>query len=72
MQIKAKTLAGKDLELMIEPEETVLDLKLKIESVELIPAEQQRFVSNGRILTKEKATLARQIIVAGNAYVASP
>lgn len=66
MKIKIKTIAGKDLELVIEPGETVLDLKTKIESIELIPAEQQRLVSNGRILMKESATLSSQNIVDGN------
>lgn len=66
MKIKVKTIAGKDLELTVDPEETVLDLKLKIESAELIPAEQQRLVSNGRILMKDKATLGSENVVAGN------
>ncbi|CCI73993.1 ECU11_0375 [Encephalitozoon cuniculi GB-M1] len=66
MQIKVKTIAGRDLELIVDPEETVLDLKLKIESIELIPVEQQRLVSNGRILMKEKDTLASLNIVSGN------
>lgn len=66
MRIKIKTIAGKDLELEVDPQETVLDLKLKIEIAELIPTQQQRLVSNGRILMNEKATLASQNIVNGN------
>lgn len=66
MQIKVKTIGGKDLEVSMDPQDTVLSLKMRIEEAELIPPEQQRLVSHGRILMNESATLASQKIVAGN------
>jgi ubiquitin-like protein Nedd8 len=65
MQIKIKTIIGKEVELDVDPEETIEGLKQRIESVELIPPQQQRLVSNGRILMKGDATLSSQNIAHG-------
>lgn len=66
MKLKIKTLIGKDLEIDIDPEKTILDLKNRIEETELIPFSQQKLVYNGKILVKEDATLHSQNLQNGN------
>lgn len=66
MEIKIKTIAGKDLKLILSPENTIKDLKLMIEDEELIPYQQQRLVCNGKILLKDTNTISESGISNGN------
>jgi ubiquitin-like protein Nedd8 len=60
MKIKVKTLIGKDMEIKLEPNATVLDLKLEIESKEKITPQQQKLVYNGRVLNDDGELLKNQ------------
>lgn len=60
MKIKVKTLIGKDMEIQLEPNATVMDLKLEIESKESIAAQQQKLVYNGRVLNNDTELLKNQ------------
>lgn len=66
MKLKIKTLIGKDLEVEIDSESTVFDLKRRIEEIEQIPCVQQKLVYNGKILVKDEATLQSQNLQNGN------
>lgn len=57
MRIKIKTLMGKDLEIEVDNEATVLDLKKSIEYKEQISTQQQKLVHNGRVLSNENDLL---------------
>lgn len=64
--IKVKTVSGRLLELQVELNNTVEDLKLQIESYEKIPPEQQKLIFNGHILTNDKDELGKYKMQAGN------
>lgn len=53
MEIFVKTLTGKTTTVEIQPSDTVLDLKRKIEEQEGIPLDHQRLVLKGRQLLNE-------------------
>jgi len=50
MQIKVKTLTGKEVELSVEPGDTILKLKERIEEKEGISPQQQRLIFSGRAM----------------------
>ena len=54
MLIKVRTLTGKEIELDIEPEYKVSQIKEKVEEKEGIPPAQQRLIFGGKQMTDEK------------------
>jgi ubiquitin-like protein Nedd8 len=54
MQLKVKTLTGKELELNVEKSDAVLRLKELIEQSEGIGVDQQRLIFNGKQLADDK------------------
>ncbi|GAA6059124.1 hypothetical protein JCM10212_003871 [Sporobolomyces blumeae] len=54
MQIKIKTLTGKEIELDIEPTWTVDKIKVALEEKEGIPPVQQRLIFYGKAMPDEK------------------
>lgn len=53
-QIKVKTLTGKEIEIDIEPEDTVARIKERVEEKEGIPPPQQRLIFGGKQMADEK------------------
>lgn len=53
MQIKVKTLTGKLIEIDIEPTDTIMRIKERVEEKEGIPPPQQRLIFGGRALADE-------------------
>jgi len=48
MRVKVKTLTGKEVRIDIEPDDTIMHIKRRVEEVEGIPPEQQRMVFTGK------------------------
>jgi len=57
MQIKIKTLTGRELELTVEPNDTILKLKERIEEKEGIYTNQQRLIYGGRAMADNKTVM---------------
>ncbi|KXT04092.1 hypothetical protein AC578_4917 [Pseudocercospora eumusae] len=55
MQIKVRTLTGKEIELNIEPEDKVHNIKEKVEEKEGIPPVQQRLIFGGKQMNDDKS-----------------
>ncbi|KXT11393.1 hypothetical protein AC579_221 [Pseudocercospora musae] len=55
MQIKVRTLTGKEIELNIEPEDKVQNIKEKVEEKEGIPPVQQRLIFGGKQMNDDKS-----------------
>ena len=51
MLIKVQTLTAKNIEINVNPTDTILKIKEALEEIEGIPPVQQRFVAYGQILT---------------------
>ena len=64
MLIKVKNLAGREIEIDIEPTDTIERIKERVEEKEGIPPPQQRLIFGGRALSDEK-TAADYNITAG-------
>ncbi|KAA6369634.1 MAG: putative Polyubiquitin [Streblomastix strix] len=64
MQIKVKSLTGREIECDVNPTDKVFVLKTKIEEKLGIPPPMQRYIFNGRPISDEK-TFAEQSLVAG-------
>ncbi|GAA5854959.1 hypothetical protein JCM9279_003588 [Rhodotorula babjevae] len=54
MQIKIKTLTGKEIELDIEPSHTTQKIKEQLEEKEGIPPAQQRLIFLGKAMPDDK------------------
>ncbi|KAI9170118.1 hypothetical protein LWI28_022868 [Acer negundo] len=54
MQIKVKTLTGKEIEIDIEPTASIERIKEKVEEKEGIPPMQQRLIYGGKQLADNK------------------
>ncbi|KAF8607816.1 ubiquitin [Ceratobasidium sp. AG-I] len=55
MQIKVKTLTGKEIELDIEPEDKIARIKEKVEEQSGVPPPQQRLIFGGRQMNDDKS-----------------
>ncbi len=64
MQIKVKNLAGREIEIDIEPTDTIEKIKELVEQKEGIPPPQQRLIFGGKALSDDK-TAAEYNILAG-------
>ncbi|EFZ00170.2 hypothetical protein MHUMG1_06314 [Metarhizium humberi] len=65
MLIKVRTLTGKEIELDIESDYKVSQIKEKVEEKEGIPPVQQRLIHGGKQMTDDK-TAADYNLVAGD------
>ncbi|KAK6202768.1 ubiquitin-related domain-containing protein [Scheffersomyces amazonensis] len=65
MQVKVKTLTGRDILVEIEPTDKIIRIKETMEEKEGIPPAQQRFIFNGTQLDDEK-TVEESGIQAGS------
>ncbi|GBE60916.1 Polyubiqutin 1, putative [Babesia ovata] len=66
MRVQVQTMQGQKLEVDVEPNETVLDLKKKLSSKQKLPVDQQRIIFEGKMLQDNK-TLADYNIKVGMA-----
>ena len=57
MKIYVKTLSGKTLTIYVEPSDTILNVKLKVQNEEGIPPNKQKMVFAGKVLEHDR-TLA--------------
>ncbi|ORZ33949.1 ubiquitin-related domain-containing protein [Catenaria anguillulae PL171] len=65
MQIKVKTLTGKEIEIDVNPDDKITRVKEKVEEKEGIPPPQQRLIFGGKQMADEK-TLADFNVAAGS------
>lgn len=65
MQIKVKLLNGDELELEVDPNDTVDVLKAKIEDARMFPVQQQKLVFAGKVLNNTAETL-KQLNIRNN------
>jgi len=61
MQIKVKTLTGKEIELDIDSDDPILRIKEKVEEQTGVPPVQQRLIHQGRQLTDEAKVVDSKI-----------
>jgi len=54
MNIKVKTLTGKEIEIDIEADDTIARIKERVEEKEGIPPPQQRLIFGGKQMTDDK------------------
>ncbi|KAL1514779.1 hypothetical protein AB1Y20_003865 [Prymnesium parvum] len=54
VEIKVKTLTGKEIEIDIEADDTIARIKERVEEKEGIPPPQQRLIFGGKQMTDDK------------------
>lgn len=57
MRVQVQTMLGENVDVEVEPNETVLDLKKKLSKKQKLPVEQQRIIYEGKMMQDSK-TLA--------------
>lgn len=66
MNLKLKSLTGKDKIITIDGSCTINELKQKIEEYEMIPPNQQRLICGGKILTEGEKTIQQYKITSNS------
>eukprot|EP00035_Acanthoeca_spectabilis_P038819 m.56501 g.56501 ORF g.56501 m.56501 type:complete len:76 (-) comp9304_c0_seq2:193-420(-) len=61
MLIKVKTLTGKEIEIDVEPTDTVLRIKELVEEKSGIPPDQQRLIFTGKQMADDQAITAYKV-----------
>lgn len=64
--IKVKTVSGRILELPVENNTSIEELKIAIDAYEKIPPDQQKLIFNGHILTNKNEELKKYNMQEGN------
>ncbi|ORX48200.1 ubiquitin [Hesseltinella vesiculosa] len=67
MFIKVKTLTGKEIEIDIEPNDTIARIKERVEEKEGIPPPQQRLIYGGKQMADEMT--AKQYAIEGGSVL---
>lgn len=67
ISIKVKTLTGKEVEIDIEPNDTIERIKQRVEEKEGIPPIQQRLIYGGKQMNDEKT--AREYNIEGGSVL---
>ncbi|KAI8074491.1 ubiquitin-related domain-containing protein [Gongronella butleri] len=67
MFIKVKTLTGKEIEIDIEPNDTIARIKERVEEKEGIPPPQQRLIYGGKQMADEAT--AKQYAIEGGSVL---
>ncbi|KAI9219166.1 ubiquitin-like protein 1 [Blastocladiella britannica] len=65
MQIKVKTLTGKEIEIDVNPDDKITRVKEKVEEKEGIPPPQQRLIFGGKQMADDK-TISELNVQAGS------
>ena len=68
MNLKLKSLTGKDKIITLDASCTIDELKQKIEEYEMIPPQQQRLICGGKVLIAGDKTL-QQYKIASNSVI---
>ncbi|KAK4444295.1 ubiquitin [Podospora aff. communis PSN243] len=61
MQLKIRTLTGREIELDVEPTDKVAQIKEKVEEKEGIPPAQQRLIYGGKQMVDDKTASDYQL-----------
>ncbi|KAF5391866.1 hypothetical protein D9757_001837 [Collybiopsis confluens] len=67
MIIKVKTLTGKEIELDIDPDDTITKIKERVEEQSGVPPQQQRLIFSGRQMADEKT--AKELTIAAGSVL---
>jgi len=62
MQIKVKTLTGKEIEIEVEGDDTIARIKEKVEEMSGVPPQQQRLIHSGRQMADNETVTFYKIL----------